>query len=400
MTGLRGTLQLSIKTSERRSAMEAKTEKRCVMIIAGEASGDHHGARLVQAMQRRAENLFFCGIGGGALKEAGVRVLVDAASLSVVGVTEVFAKLPNLIKGVVFVKRLLKSLRPDLLILIDFPDFNLFSASVAKKLGIPILYYISPQVWAWRSGRVKKIQRLVNHMAVILPFEVDYYRNHQVPVTFVGHPLLDGPQGVLPAVERPSADLLTIGLVPGSRDTEVARHLPLMLNAASLLHRRMNHLRFLVSQAPTVDRNHVAALISQHKAQIPCELAPQGMDQVFKRCSFAVVASGTVSLETAISGIPMIIIYKLSPLSYWLGRLLIRVRHIGLINLIAGRTIVPELIQNEASPEKIADTVFGMLKDPAGLEKTRSELAVAVQKLGGAGASERAADIALGLLQR
>lgn len=380
--------------------MDSLAAPKCVMIIAGEASGDHHGARLVQAMQAKDDRLFFCGIGGRALATAGVRILVNSASLSVVGATEVFAKLPNLIKAMVLVKRLLKSLRPDLLVLIDFPDFNLHSASAAKKLGIPVLYYISPQVWAWRSGRVNKIRRLVDHMAVILPFEADYYRRHQVPATFVGHPLLDNRPAVKIKANQPAKDTSVIGLLPGSRDTEVARHLPVMLQAADLLSRRMNPLRFVVSLAPTVDRRFVESLIRQYGGRASCRLAAGGVEQVFKRCGFAVVASGTVSLETAICGIPMIIIYKLSALSYRLGRLLIRVRYIGLINLIAGRSIIPELIQDEASPEKIAAVVAATLNDPAGLDEMRNALAATVAGLGGSGASRRTADIALGLLKR
>jgi len=163
--------------------MEPLSEQKCVMIIAGEASGDLHGSRLVTAMRKRDNTLFFCGIGGQALKAAGVRVLVDASELSVVGITEAFSKIPNLLKGVAVAKKTLKRLLPDLLILIDFPDFNLNVAAFAKKLEIPVLYYISPQIWAWRPGRVKKIGKLVDHMAVILPFEEDFYKKHEIPVT-------------------------------------------------------------------------------------------------------------------------------------------------------------------------------------------------------------------------
>ena len=166
-------------------------QQACVAIIAGEASGDQHGAKLVAEMRRSDPTIFFCGIGGKALASAGVRILVDTAVLTVVGITEVFAKLPVVYRSLALAKKLLQSLKPDLLILIDFPDFNLRVATAARKLGIPVLYYISPQIWAWRRGRVKKIGRLVSHMAVILPFEADFYSAHGIPVTFVGHPLLD-----------------------------------------------------------------------------------------------------------------------------------------------------------------------------------------------------------------
>jgi len=369
------------------------------MIIAGEASGDIHGARLVSAMQRKDKSLFFCGIGGRYLKNAGVRILADISELCVVGVTEVASKLPNLLKGMARVKRLLKILRPDLLILIDFPDFNLRVAPVAKKIGIPILYYISPQVWAWRSGRIEKIRRLVDHVAVILPFEADFYRQHQIPATFVGHPLLDNLTTAMnenTAVQ--ASDTVVIGLFPGSREKEVTRHLPIMLDAANVLNRKMNNMRFIISLAPTVKRAFLEELITRHKGDISCELMSDDVDQIFKRCKFAIVVSGTVSLEAAIAGTPMVIIYRVSPLSYLLGRAMIKVEYAGLINLIEGREVVPELIQDEAAPENIAQTVFEMMKDPSGLEKLRGDLLEAIKKLGGAGASERTADIAMGLL--
>ena len=369
------------------------------MIIAGEASGDIHGARLVKAMQQKDKSIFFCGIGGRYMKDAGVRVFADVSELCVVGVTEVVSKLPNLLRSLTGVKRLLKILRPDLLILIDFPDFNLRVAPVAKKVDIPILYYISPQVWAWRSGRIGKIRRLVDHMAVILPFEADFYRQHKIPATFVGHPLLDNVTAAMN--EKPAnqvGDMSVIGLFPGSREKEVARHLPIMLDAANVLNRKMKNLRFLISLAPTVKRSYIEELISKHKGDIRCELLSDDVDQVFKRCGFAIVVSGTVSLEAAIAGTPMVIIYRISPLSYLLGRAMIKVEYAGLINLIEGREVVPELIQDDAASENIAQTVFEMMKDPAGLEKLRDDLLRAVKKLGGAGASERTADIAMGLL--
>ncbi len=401
-------------------------EQKCVAIIAGEASGDLHGSKLVMAMRKKNKDLFFCGIGGQALKDAGVRILVDASELAVVGITEVFSRLPNLFRGMALIKKLLKSLRPDLLILIDFPDFNLRVAATAKKLGVPVLYYISPQVWAWRPGRVKKIGKLVDHVAVILPFEEDFYKKHEIPVTFVGHPLLDtnsktcdGGQARLPRLSKSTKrlralsmardggqaefkkgdeDILAIGLLPGSRDREIERHLPVMLDAARNLAGRIRKVKFIISLVPSAERKYVEELIEKYKSAADFELECDGVEKVFKRCRLVVAASGTVTLEAAISGIPMIIIYKMSSVTYWLGRALIRVKNISLVNLIAGKNIVPELLQDKASPENIADTAFNMLSDAQGLERLKNEILGIRDVLGGPGASERVADIALSML--
>jgi len=370
-----------------------------VMIIAGEASGDLHGSNLVKAMHEKDDTLFFFGIGGQALKNAGVKILVDASELSVVGITEVFSKIPSLFKGISFAKKSLKNLRPDLLILIDFPDFNLHVASTAKKLNIPVFYYISPQIWAWRSGRVKKIGERVDHVAVILPFEEDFFRKHEIPVTFVGHPLLDTyPPQLYKAPKRNAGEVTVIGLLPGSRDREVARHLPVMLEAAVILQKRIKDAAFIVSLAPSVKRAYVEEAIRKYKGLIDIELTTDNVQQIFNRCGFVIASSGTVTLESAISGTPMVIIYKVSPVSAWVGRALIRVKNVGLVNLIAGKDLVPELLQNKASPVKIADTAFNMLSDVPGLEKLKNELLQTRDMLGGPGASQRVAEIAINML--
>ena len=375
-------------------------QKECIMIIAGEASGDLHGSKLVKSMRRQNKNLFFCGIGGNALRKEGVRILFEADKLSVVGLTEVFPKLLSILKGLTLAKRILKSLRPDLLILIDFPDFNLHIAKTAKKLNIPVLYYISPQIWAWRSGRVKKIKRRVDHVAVILPFEEKFYKEHDVPVTFVGHPLLDKTEVYATKEKRIEIDdKPVIGIIPGSRDGEVIRHLPIMLDTANIIQQRINEAKFYISLAPTVEKKLVENILKKSKPIKNVKILPGGIDKCLRNSVFAIAVSGTVTLETAIFGVPMLIIYKMSWLSYALARLLIKgVKYVGLVNLVAGKRLVPEMLQREANPEKIADKVLTMMKDKNKMSKLKKEFVGVRKALGKAGASDRVAEIAIRMI--
>jgi lipid-A-disaccharide synthase len=380
--------------------MSRQNEKKCIMIVAGEASGDLHGAKLVRAMLARDPSLFFVGIGGSELRSAGVRILVDASELAVVGITEVLSKGFSLIKGLSGATRLLKTLTPDLLILIDFPDFNLHLAAKAKNMGIPVLYYISPQVWAWRRRRIRQIRARVDHMAVILPFEADFYRQYQVPVTFVGHPLLDERKTLKAFEKQPqNTEPPVIGLLPGSRDKEVSRHLPVMLQTTALLRRHFEKMRFVVSRAPTVSETLFADVMAEHGHGDAVDVSTGKVSEIFEQSRMVIAVSGTVTLEAALTGTPAVIIYKVSPLSYWVGKQLIRVEHIGLINLIAGKRVVPELVQQAVTPENIVAHVLAMLQNPEQFEKTVAELGKAGKRLGKPGASERAAALAMELIR-
>ena len=377
-----------------------------IMMIAGEASGDAHGAKLVRAIAEKNPSVSFVGIGGDRMAAAGVDIRFDASRLSVVGLTEVLSRAGNIVRAMSTAKQLLRQ-RPGLLILIDYPDFNLHAAAYAKKLGIPVLYYISPQIWAWRSGRVHKIGRRIDHMAVILPFEEAFYRRHNIPATFVGHPLMDGasgntfnaPDGLQPGeYARRLGHAPVIGLLPGSRDGEIGLLLPVMLDAAEILTQRHPGIRFLVSCSASVSPAQLSGIISARRRQADIEVVSTGLADVYRQSTLVVAASGTVTLETAIEGIPMVVIYKVSPVSYRLGRALIRVDHISLVNLIAGRRLVPELVQDDASPERIAGTVTGLLSDTEELLGTRKDLMDLRRRLGQSGASDRTATIALELL--
>ncbi len=368
-----------------------------VMIITGEASGDQHGAHLISELKKKDNSLYIFGIGGNNLKAQGVDIIFDSSLLSVVGLVEVLSKLPIILKGMRVAKTQLEKKMPELLILVDFPDFNLNIAKKAKKLNIKVLYYISPQIWAWRTGRVKTIKKLVNHMAVILPFEEKFYLEHSVPATYVGHPLLDVKERV---VNKPEDNGFTvIGLLPGSRNSEISKTLSVLLEAAIILNKKMKHLKFIIPLAKSVDYDLFEKITTPFRNRIDFQVEENGVENVFKKSTLVIATSGTVTMEAAIANVPMIIIYILAPITSIIGKMLIHVKAIGLPNLIAGKKIIPELIQNDANPEKISQTVFQILTTPKILIKMKKELQKVEGILGSKGASEKTAQIAIDLLK-
>jgi lipid-A-disaccharide synthase len=373
-----------------------------VMIVAGETSGDLHGSYLVRAMLGIAPDLQFRGIGGRLMQEAGVELMAHAADMAVVGLTEVIVKLNQIRRVLNLMKTSLKTRRPDLLILIDYPDFNLMLGKAAKACGVPVFYYISPQVWAWRRGRIKKIRAIVDKMAVILPFEETLYREEGVDATYVGHPLLDT---VRTKYSRQEAlekfglreGVTTVGLLPGSRDTEIARLLPVMLTAAEILLKKLPRVQFILPLAESLELSFVENLLGP--SPVPVRVIRHDTYDAIGLSDIVIVASGTATLETALLGKPMVIVYKVSPVSYYIGKKVITVEHIGLANLIAGRTIVPELIQDEANPERIASEVINILNDRDRLDKMKADLTKIREALGQPGAAERSARLACGMLK-
>jgi lipid-A-disaccharide synthase len=369
-----------------------------VVMVAGEASGDLHGARLIDALRGRIPGICISGAGGGAMKAAGAQIAVDIRDLSVMGFTAVLSKAPQILKHMGRLKRLLADGKPDLLILIDFPDFNLHLAGYAKKIGIPVLYYISPTVWAWRSGRIRKIKRRVDHMAVILPFEEAIYTRRGVPATFVGHPLMDGAPPENENQPELSADnRRSVAMLPGSRECEVSRLLPEMMRAARILQQDDPALRFEVSRAPSVPAAMIDRLAKLHGVT-QMHITDEPVYAIFKRCRLAVVASGTASLEAAIYGIPTIIVYSVSTFSYLVAKTLVHVPHIGLANLIAGKRILPELVQDQATAPRIAATADHLLNNGDAYSRMQTELRAVRKQLGRGGASDRVADIACRLM--
>jgi lipid-A-disaccharide synthase len=374
-----------------------------IMIVAGEASGDLHGASLVKEANRLDPSLSFFGIGGPRMREAGVETLVDASQMAVVGLVEVIAHFNVISSAYLTLKRIIASNPPDLLILIDYPDFNLRVARLAKRAGVRVLYYISPQVWAWRVGRVKKIGRVVDRMAVVFPFEVPFYEREGVPVTFVGHPLVDTVHPTMPRAEAQSLFGLdpsrrTVGLFPGSRTGEIRRLLPVILESARLLKERFPDLQFILPLASSLTMADLAPFLAKSGLDIKV-VEGRGYD-VMQVCDAIITVSGTVTLEIALIGVPMVIIYRVSPLTYEVGKRLIRVDHVGICNIVAGERIVPELIQHDAEPVPIAAEIARMLAEPGYGAAMKTKLSAVREKLGSGGGSANAAHLILDMLKR
>jgi len=387
--------------------MQAETQ---IMIVAGEASGDMHGARLVKAMRELQPDLAFSGIGGKELTAAGVHMLYDASKLAVVGLTEVISHLGDILAARKALIEQMRTIKPALLILIDYPDFNLLLASKAKKLDIPVFYYISPQVWAWRSGRVKKIGRLTKRVGVILPFEKEFYASRGVEVDFVGHPLVDTVKTSLSREEFLSLhnielkpDTRIIGILPGSRSKEIRNLLPDFLGAAHLLAgEKPDNYIFLLPRALTVSRQLLAENgLADYQDKLKIHTTSDNRYDLMAACDAVVAASGTVTLELAILGIPAVTTYRVSPRTYRLGKLLVRhIQYFSLVNLIADREIIPELLQDEVTPENIAGHLQAMLNDSAYRKNVQQGLAEVTEKLGAPGCSKRAAEIAIECMTR
>lgn len=376
-----------------------------VMIVTGEASGDLHGANLLRAMRKRLPGLKTRGMGGRELASLGMEVLYDAAKVSVVGIFEVFAHLGDILAAQKILRRSLQEDRPDLLILIDLPDFNLPLAKKAKRLGIPVFYYISPQVWAWRSGRIKMLRRWVDKIGVILPFEEEFFQRRGVAAEYVGHPLLDTVKTTMGREDfcrqhgiAPEKQL--IGLLPGSRKGEIASLLPVFVGAAKILQDQLAAPPvFLIALASTISEEDLRQVGLAKAAQdLDLRIVREERYEMMAACSAVIAASGTVTLELAILGVPMVVAYKLAPLTYWLARRLVKLDHFSLPNLIAGCTAVPELLQDEVNAERLAAEVASLLNSPQGMAEMRQSLGLIKQKLGEPGASEKAARSALELL--
>jgi lipid-A-disaccharide synthase len=375
------------------------------MVSCGEASGDLYAEGLVEALRSLDPAVEVFGFGGPRLHAAGAELVGSYAGVSVTGLVEAAAVLRRAWDMLRRLRDAAATRRPDVFVAIDFPDFNLRLLPAIHGLGIPIVYYVSPQLWAWRPGRIETIKRYVTRMAVIFPFERDLYERAGVPVKFVGHPLVErvvpttSPTPLLAGVGL-SADRPVVALLPGSRPNEVRRILPVLCAAVPDIARRVPGVQFVVARAPNLDDELFARFDELRRAAVPVGIVEGAADDVLAAADVVVTASGTATVQTALHGRPMVIVYGLSALTYAVGRQFVRVPSYGMPNLIAGRQIVPELIQQHFTADNVARETVSLLTDSARADRVRADLAEVRHALGEPGASMRVARIVLDVAER
>ena len=336
-----------------------------LLIVAAEASADLHAARALSELRKMRPEVHAFGVGGPRLREAGLEALYPAEDLNVMGIAEVLPKIPRILSVLRGLRRAAEVRRPRAALLVDSPDFNLRLAKHLKKLGVKVIYYVSPTIWAWRQGRAKKIARVVDRMLCILPFEERFYEGTGVSARFVGHPFAERalpgePSAYRQALGLPSGRTI-VALLPGSRRGEIDRMLPPMLEAAERIRALHPDVQFVIPVAPTLREEELRPALSRH-AGLTVRLVAGRADEAVGASDAALVKSGTATLETALMNRPMVVVYKMAWLTYWLGRMLVHgVTHFALVNLLAGRTVVPELLQSEASPERMAAEIERLL---------------------------------------
>ncbi|MEX2576546.1 MAG: lipid-A-disaccharide synthase, partial [Halofilum sp. (in: g-proteobacteria)] len=338
-----------------------------LMISAGEASGDHHAARFVQALQHRGREPTLYGMGGPRLAAAGMDLVVDCRDLAIVGIVEVLVNWRRIMRELERLRTRLRQDPPDLLILVDYPDFNLKLAETAREAGVPVLFYVSPQVWAWRPHRVRRIGERIDMMAVLFPFEMEFYERAGVPVRYVGHPLVDEIHAtVTPEQARAEFGLRddrpTLGLMPGSRRGEIERLLPLLLDAAGRVEQQRGPVNLLLPLANTLDPEPVRARIEASGLDV--RLIPGGRSyDVIPVCDAVLTASGTATLEVALMGVPMAVVYRMQWLTWQIMHRLMTIDDVALANIVAGERVVQEFIQRDARPDALAAEAVRLLDD-------------------------------------
>lgn len=366
-----------------------------ILMIAGEASGDIYGAELAKHLYRMSE-VNISGIGGERMRSAGVEILFDASKISVVGVSEILPKFSAIRRAYILAKDLIKSHKIDMLVLIDYPGFNIRIAGTAKSAGIPVVYYISPQIWAWKKGRLKQIAQRVNKMIVILPFEEALYKDAGVDCTFAGHPLVDEIINTRPAEETLKKYKIdngnpVVGLLPGSRPGEINALLADMLEAAKMLKKTNPHIQLIMAVAEPLDFDNIREIVSRHSVEV--KMIRGEANDVINISDVLIAASGTITLQAALFEKPMVVLYRVSALTYAAAKLLVKIKDICIVNILAGKRIVPEMLQADVKPDRIAEEVRKMLNDKGYYKKIKKDLHEVKMRLGPPGASERAAKV-------
>ena len=366
------------------------------MLACGEPSGDLYAGALAREIRALEPDARVYGLGAAGLEAGGAERVADYRGLTVTGLSEALSVLPRSLAVYRRLVRMARAERPDVFVPIDFPDFNFRLAGALHRLGVPVVYYVCPQLWAWRRGRLRAMRRFVRRALVIFPFEAAIYRDAGIPVEFVGHPLVElcRPRntraGFLQAAGLdPAAP--TVALLPGSRPNEVRAILPEIVRAAPLIRRQAPRAQFLVARAPHLDDDLFSPLTELSAAGLPLAVAASRTDDVLAASDVAVTASGTATVQAALHGLPLVIVYRLSPLTYRLVRTFAHVDTVGMVNLIAGRRIVPELVQDALTAEAVRDEVVRFLTDTVVADRARQALAAVREQLGHAGASGRAA---------
>lgn len=380
--------------------MIVKSSKK-VLIVAGEASGDLHASNLIRATHNIAPQIQFYGMGGVQMQAAGAKLTHDLKQVSVIGLVEVLGRLPQILRTLKELAHSLATEKPDIAILVDFPDFNLRLAAKLKKAGIPVIWYISPQIWAWRAERITKIMQLVDYMLVILPFEVDFYKRHNLNVTFVGHPLIDKLTTKLsPTEARQHFDIKTedplIALLPGSRNIEIKLLLPHLLHAAEILYKRNPRYQFVLPVANSLDPQAIQTRLT--KIHAPIKVVTGATYEVVAAADVAVVAAGTATLETALLNTPEIIIGRVTRLTWWLWSKYTKLPYYGLPNYILDEKLITELIQYQADGESIAQQVENLLTSETQRRRLQDGYQRIHTRLGTGGASQRVAQVLLDIL--
>ena len=360
------------------------------MVVVGEASGDAHAARVVTALQQRAPDIKVSGIGGEKLRAAGMEINIDFSELAVMGLVEVLKRYRHLKNVFNQMVERLKTHRPDLLVLVDYPGFNLKLAKEAKKLGIPVAYYISPKIWAWRKGRVKTIQRVVDKMLVLFPFEVPIYEQAGVAVNCVGHPLVDAVKRTLTTIQAKEKLGLekahkVIGLFPGSRRSEVEMLLPLMIQAAERIKQQQLDIQVVVPLAPGLNKEALAPILAA--SRLPIQVVDSEFYDLTSACDAIVAASGTVTLEIALLGVPHFICYRVSPVTYKILRRLVRIPYVGLCNIVTNKALITEILQDDVTVQRLEEELRDRLSrtdQQAVTEDIRQQVLAALGPSGGA----------------